>query len=43
LIRKLIEPKNYRVLYNSKYYDIVDVENPDQWNDHIAISIKREE
>jgi head-tail adaptor len=38
-----IEPKNYRVLYGSKYYDIVDVENPDQLNQHIAISIKREE
>ena len=38
-----IEPKNYRVLYNSKYYDIVDVQNTDEWNDHIAISIKREE
>ena len=38
-----IEPKNYRVVYDSKNYNIVDVKNPGEQNQHIAISIKREE
>jgi head-tail adaptor len=38
-----INPGNYRLEYDSKTYNIVDVKNTGEQNQHIAISIKREE
>jgi len=35
--------KKHRLVYDNKNYKIVDVENPGELGEHLAISIKREE
>lgn len=35
--------KKHRLVYSSKNYEIVDVKNTGEQDDHIAITIKREE